>query len=156
MLVLNGITYETIEELEIAIADYSDDNKTYIRNQFNGVPNVPTSAQLAEYNLNVTIKTRREYAEGLIERMKYNNVTAGINAFQGFKMHQRLRAFTFNFYGVSYTIDLLNLVVSGDVELACLALQNAAPDDFTSTDHWLTQARIDFLVNDMKTFLGWP
>jgi len=115
----------------------------------------PSPQEQLEYALSKTIKDRKEYAEDLLERFKKKNLSEGINAIQGMWMHSRMRAVSFTFYGLPVVIDILNMAVSGDVELACLALMNTAPDDGSQPFHWLTQARINWLVADMKSFLGW-
>lgn len=38
-LIYNGIKCNTIEELEVIIADLSEDQKALLRNDFNGIPN---------------------------------------------------------------------------------------------------------------------
>ena len=70
-------------------------------------------------------------------------------------MHHRVRELQINFYGIPMKIDILNLVISGDLEVATLALMNCTPDDGSMPFHWLTQARINWLVTEMKSFLGW-
>jgi len=102
-----------------------------------------------------TIKARKDYADDLIERFKYRNVSEGINALQAMYMHHKMRALTVTFYGVPMTLDILNMVVSGDIEVACLSLMNCSPDTGLLPYHWLTQDRVDWLVSDMKKYLGW-
>lgn len=41
MMYINGEKIETIEQLEIAIADFSENQKLIFRNEFNGIPNIP-------------------------------------------------------------------------------------------------------------------
>lgn len=113
----------------------------------------PPSAQ--SQFLSYTIVKRKDYATDLLERFKTKNITEGINAFQGLWMHHRMRAADINFYGTAYTIDVLNLAISGDIEIACLTLQNMVPDDMSLSKHWLNSDRINWLVADMKAFLGW-
>jgi hypothetical protein len=59
------------------------------------------------------------------------------------------------FMGLPMTIDVLNLVISGDVEIACLTLMYSEVDDLSQTYHWFDQSAKDFLVNGMKGYLGW-
>lgn len=40
-MILNGVQITTIEELELAIVDLDELNKQFLRNEFNGVPNLP-------------------------------------------------------------------------------------------------------------------
>lgn len=102
-----------------------------------------------------SISKRREYAEDLIQRFKYKNITEGINALQAMYMHHKMRALSVTFYGLPMTLDILNMVVSGDIEVACLSLMNCQADDMTAPYHWLNQSRINWLISDMKTYLGW-
>lgn len=115
---------------------------------------VPPINQAAEH-LQLTISQRKAYAEDLIERFKFRNISDGINALQAMHMHHRMRALNITFYSVPLTLDLLNMVVSGDVEVACLALMSATPDDMSAPYHWLNAERIAWLVADMKNYLGW-
>jgi hypothetical protein len=105
--------------------------------------------------LKITIKERKEFAEKILEDFKAKNLSDGINALQAMYMHHKFRALEVTFYGVPMTLDLLNMAVSGDVEVACLALIYCVPDDMSMPYHWLNSERRDWLVTRMKTFLGW-
>lgn len=113
----------------------------------------PESAQAAL--LNMTVKARKEYCEDLLERFKKKNILDGINAAQGMWMHHLMRAYPVTFGGVSYTVDLLNMAVSGDVEIACLSLIYGATDDMSQTYHWISAERKDWLIGELKAYLGW-
>lgn len=106
-------------------------------------------------SLKLTIKQRREYADDLIERLKFKNISEGINALQAMYMHHKMRALSVTFYGVPMTLDLMNMVVSGDIEVACLSLMNCTPDDMSQPFHWLSADRVSWIVADMKSYLGW-
>jgi hypothetical protein len=112
-------------------------------------------AKRNSYSSSILIKTRKEYSENLMERFKAKNISEGINAVQAMHMHDRLRALPVTFSSQSFTLDILNMAISGDVEVACLSLMSCTADDMSLPKHWLSQARINWLVNDMKTFLGW-
>ena len=109
----------------------------------------------AQESLKLSIKQRREYADDLIERLKFKNISEGINALQAMCMHHKMRALSVTFYGVPMTLDILNMVVSGDIEVACLSLMNCTPDDMSQPFHWLNQDRVNWIVADMKQYLGW-
>lgn len=113
-------------------------------------------AERTSYNLGILIKERKAYAEDLLERFKARNVSQGINLLQGMHMHSRMRGLSITVSGVSFTLDIMNMAVSGDIEIACVSLQYATPDDMTQAYHWLSAERIGWLVSDMKLFLGWP
>ena len=101
------------------------------------------------------IKQRKEFCETLLEEFKARNIGLNINALQGMWMHHRMRAMEITFMGLPVTIDVLNLVISGDVEIACLTLIYAPLDDMSAGYHWFNQSAKDFLVNSMKRYLGW-
>jgi len=106
--------------------------------------------------LNTSIEDKIKFAQDLMGQLKFKNLNEGINAVQGFWMHQKVRAMPVTFYGMTFTIDLMNLVVSGDIELACLALMNTTPDAMNMPFHWLSQDRINWIVGKLKSYLGWP
>jgi hypothetical protein len=119
----------------------------------------PYAATPAEQQVQTVVRSlleRTNYCRELIERIKANNVIDGINAAQGLWMHHRMRAMPVTIDGLALTLDIINIAYSGDIELGCIALQYVTPDDMTQPYHWLTQARIDWIVDDMKSFLGWP
>jgi hypothetical protein len=116
----------------------------------------PSPSEIAARALDFTIQARKAYCEDLIGRFKRQNISGGINAMQGLWMHHRLRAMPITFMGLPITLDFLNLVISGDVELGCIGLQYVVPDAMNQPYHWLSEERLTFLINDMKNFLGWP
>lgn len=100
--------------------------------------------------------TRKRFADTLLIQFKQNNIDDGVNALQAMWIHERMRAWTYTFSGVTFTVDLMNMSISGDIETACLALMYGTPDDMSDGKHWMSADRISFLVDGMKTFLGWP
>ncbi len=101
-------------------------------------------------------KDKVEFAVELMLRFKLKNINEGISASQAVWLHAKTKHLAVNFPGMPQThIDLLNIALSGDVEAGCLALQYAVPDDMTESYHWLSQARLDWLVDELKAFLGW-
>jgi len=110
--------------------------------------------------LNETKKQNRDkvdFATELMLRFKLKNIQEGISAGQAVWLHAKTRSLDVNFPGMpTVSIDLLNIALSGDVEAGCIALQYAVPDDMTQAYHWLSQERIDWLVSELKGFLGWP
>lgn len=115
----------------------------------------PTVGEIQASYLRNTIKQRKEYAEDLLERLKQKNISEGINAMQGMWMHHKMRALEVNFMGVDFVVDIMNMAVSGDVEIACLSLMNCTPDSMALPYHWMNAARINWIVADMKAYLGW-
>lgn len=115
----------------------------------------PTQYEAQTSYLKHTIKARKAYAEDLLERLKQRNISQRINVSQGLWMHSRMRAVPINFNGLEVSIDVMNLAVSGDIEIACVTLQYTTPDDMTQPYHWWSQERINWIINDMKAYLGW-
>lgn len=102
-----------------------------------------------------SIKQRKEFADQLLEQFKLRNINEGINALQGMHMHHLLRAYPVSFMGVDFVIDIMNLAISGDLEIACLCLMYGATDDGTQPYHWMTADKKAFLISELKGFLGW-
>lgn len=99
-------------------------------------------------------KAGREFAQNLISKFKLQNQDNEIGLTQAFWVHHRLRALEITVGGVNYVLDIMNMVISGDVEIAYYALAYAAPDDMTQTHHWLSAEKINLIRADMAAFLG--
>lgn len=115
----------------------------------------PSAQEIADSRLRFTIKERKVWAEEMMERFKQRNISAGINAAQSLWLHHRMRALEINFSGISMTQDILNMAVSGDIETATIALIHSTPDDGSQPFHWYTAATRQWLVDEMKSYLGW-
>jgi hypothetical protein len=112
--------------------------------------------EMVQKSLMKNIKQRKEYADDLLERFKAKNISEGINALQAMKLHEKMAELHYVFMGQSMKADILNMAVSGDIETAILALMNTTDlDDGSAPYHWLNEARRDWLVADMKAYLGW-
>lgn len=109
----------------------------------------------ADSYLKFSIVERKKFADELLERFKLRNINDGINALQGMHMHHLLRAYPVTFSGQSFTIDILNLAISGDLEIACLCLLYGATDDMSEPYHWMSSDRKAYLIGELKSFLGW-
>lgn len=117
--------------------------------------------------VDISVEKRKIYSEDMMERFKKRNMSTGnINIAQAMWMHHRLRALPVTFVHpiltngeyVSMTLDLMNLAIPGDVEVSCIALQCIHPsqfDDMSKPYHYFTSEVRDWLVADMKKFLGW-
>jgi len=108
-----------------------------------------TVGQLADLQANI------DWAKGLMAEFKQQNIDDGINALQALWLHQRIKGWSCTVSGVTFTIDLLNMVVAGDIQTACIALEYGAADDMSQPYHWLNTDRINWLISEMKSFLGW-
>lgn len=115
----------------------------------------PSLEAIQDKILSISIKDRKQWAEEMLERFKKRNIITGINGAQALWLHHRMRALEINFSGIPMTLDILNMAISGDVETACLAIIYSTPDDGTAPYHFFDQAAKDWLVAEMKSFLGW-
>ena len=101
----------------------------------------------------------REFCELYMLAFKQKNLSEGINVAQALWVHHRVRAWPVTLPpemgGLSYTVDVLNMIVSGDVEVATLSLMHGTPDDMSEPYHWLSAERISWLVEGLTEFLGW-
>jgi len=117
---------------------------------------LPSADIVMQGLVRTTVKQRKEWADDLMERFKVRNMKQGINLLQALWLQHRMRALNVTVGGVPFVIDMLNLVVSGDVETACVCLQYMTLDDMTMPYHFIDDNCRNFLVTEMKTYLGWP
>lgn len=105
-----------------------------------------------------TVQENKVFADNMMQRMKEKNLLEGLSTIdQAAWVHHRLRKVDYNLdAGLVVQIDVLNLVVSGDIETAESVLGQMSPDDMTEPYHWWTQARIDWVRNEVRSYLGWP
>ena len=115
----------------------------------------PTQQEQNESYLRFSIIERKKFADELLERFKAKNIKEGINAHQGLWMHHILRAYPVSFGGNDRVIDIMNLTISGDLEIACLSLIYGYTDDMSQPFHWMGGDRKQWLINELKSFLGW-
>lgn len=109
-----------------------------------------------EQALYTDLINRETFCRKIMVYFKMQNLLAGLNASQGLYVHSRLRRIVFTYSdGVVYNIDLLNLVVSGDLELAYIVLSYMTPDDGSQPYHWLTSDKINYLRTEIAKYLGW-
>lgn len=108
-----------------------------------------TTADKADY------ETSLDFVKNLFTRFKLKNIAEGINGVQSIWLNMRMAELQGSFSGLNFKVDVVNMGASGDIQTACIVLMNCQPDDMTQPYHWLTQDRINFLVNEMKAHLGW-
>lgn len=101
-------------------------------------------------------ESRKDFAAKIFAEFKQKNKDEGISDIQALWLHHRTKAWSISYKGYNFTVDLMNMGLSGDIETACLTLMSGQPDDMTQPYHWMNQERINFLVTEMKAFLGWP
>lgn len=105
-----------------------------------------------------TVKESKDFADDMMQRMKEKNLLEGLSSIdQAAWVHHRLRKTDYVLdAGPTVQIDVLNLVVSGDIETAEHVLGQMSADDMTESYHWLNQDRINWIRNEIRTYLGWP
>lgn len=110
-------------------------------------------------NLRKTVQANKEFADDMMQRLKEKNVSEGLSSIdQSAWIHHRMRKvdYTLSDAVTVVQIDVMNLVVSGDIETAEHTLGQMSPDDMSEPYHWLTQDRIDWIRNEIRAYLGWP
>jgi hypothetical protein len=119
--------------------------------------------------IDFSISERRVWAEGLIERMKKLNIENGLGIAQSLWVHERLRKMQITVseghaaafpplapvVGMSFDIDLLNLVITGDIETAFAVLICCTPDDMSEPYHALSAEMIGWILGEIASYLGW-
>lgn len=109
---------------------------------------------------------RRDFGSKLMLAFKQKNLSEGIQWYQAMHLHGRIRNWQVNMPSALLTalggvpdpgvsVDLVNIIVAGDMETASLALTYGVADDMTSPFHWASQERLDWLNSQIKTWLGW-
>lgn len=92
-----------------------------------------------------------------LRNLKYfieNNISNDLAIMMSLHVHHRLRAVDVTVGGVPFTIDLLNLVISGDLETAYVVLKYMAPDSMELPYHFWSQEVIDLLRNSIADRIG--
>lgn len=102
---------------------------------------------------------KKDFGEKLMIAFKQKNILEGINLHQAIWLHSRMRAWEVSIPSVFGTdvvkVDIINMITAGDIETATVALQFGTADDMTKSYHWVSQERINWLVNQSKKWLGW-
>lgn len=109
-----------------------------------------TPSQNGDLQANIT------FCRNLLTEFRQKNIDEGINASQAMWAHHRMRAWDVNYSGNAFVLDLVNLATIGNIDVACLALIYGTPDDMSNPKHWLSADRINWLITEMKSHLGWP
>lgn len=83
-----------------------------------------------------------------------NNIPNDLAIMMSLHVHHRLRAVSLNVGGVDFVIDVLNLVISGDLETAYVVLSYMQADDMSMPYHFLSQEVIDLLKVSIAERVG--
>lgn len=113
----------------------------------------PSQQEQISMALSRKVSESRAMADEIIEAFKKRNlqhfmeneVPNDLAIMQSMWVHHRLRAVEVTAGGLDLVIDLLNLVVSGDLETAWAVLGMMAPDEMDQPYHFLSQEVIDYL-----------
>lgn len=111
---------------------------------------------MSDIALAADLKSNIEFCLNLMTQFKQKNISEGITASQAMWLHHRMRAWTYTYGGIEYTVDIVNMGMSGDIQTACLALLYGSADSMEEDHHWMSAERKAWLTNEMKSFLGWP
>lgn len=105
-----------------------------------------------------SVVQNKAFADDLIQRFKKKNLSEGLSSIdQAAWVHHRLRKmdYTLSDNQTVIQLDVLNLVVSGDIETAFFCLGQLEPDSMNEEYHFLSQERIDWLRSEIAQYLGW-
>jgi len=122
-----------------------------------------------ELNELANLKSAQEFASQFMAQVKLRNKANSIGLSQAMWVHQKLRALEVNIpenvaqifpavealAGQTLTIDLLNMVISGDLETAYVTLLFATPDDMSQPYHWLSAENLAEIRTAIGQYLGW-
>jgi hypothetical protein len=111
----------------------------------------------------------RDFSNKLTAILKVLNKSQGMNLSQSLWAHHRLRAMEIEvnqtiadahsvflpLLGQTIKIDVLNLVITGDIETAYFVFSVATPDPMTESYHSISQQMLDFMRNQLGIYLGW-
>lgn len=105
-----------------------------------------------------TVQENKAFANNMMHKLKQKNLLQGLNSIdQAAWVHHRLRKIDYVLsFGLTVQLDVLNLVVSGDLETAEHCLGQMLPDNMEEPYHWWTQERINWIRNEIRVYLGWP
>lgn len=110
----------------------------------------------------------RRFAQALMARFKLRNRNLAITLPQGLWVHHRLRAVEVTITpqavaimpqlaeleGQTLTIDVMNLIISGDIECAFAVLLLMPPDDGSEPYHWMTADAIAQMRAELAQYIG--
>jgi hypothetical protein len=108
----------------------------------------------------------REFSNCLMSFFKTSNqIESSINALQAVWVHHKLRAIPLTQLVIpgadpivlpeTWSIDLMNLIISGDMEVAFIVLNSMQVDDMTMPWHFLNAQNVGILKLAIAQYLGW-
>lgn len=117
-------------------------------------------AEIDAFNAEMEKNEKRiVYGKELLLKFKLKNIQEGIQWYQATWLHSRIRNWKVTLppalgSAVVY-VDLFNALSSGDIETTCLCLIYGEADPMDNPLHWVTSDRKNWLITEMKTWLGW-
>lgn len=122
----------------------------------------PNQQEYIESILERTVLDSQKLAAEIMQDFKKSNLAHFMQSgltneqilLQSLWVHHRLRAIEINVGGLPLTIDLMNLVVSGDLETAYVVLSYMSPDDMSQPFHYLSAEVIGILKTLINDRLG--
>lgn len=113
----------------------------------------PTDEEKLTETLTRKVSESRAIADEIMEEFKKSNLQyfleSGVSndtaIMMSLHVHHRLRAVSIEVGGVPFTVDVLNFIISGDLEVAYTTLSYMTADDMSLPYHFLSQSRIDTL-----------
>lgn len=117
---------------------------------------------LLEFALNHEIQNGADAASRALKQFKKNNLVRFKNSgnpieiilLQSLWVHHRLRATEINVGGIPFTIDVLNLCISGDVETAQFVVSQMVPDAMDQPYHFLSAEVLGELASLIGAEIG--
>lgn len=135
-IVINGVVCTTIEQVESEIAGLSEQQKNFIRNDFNGVSNTQSGS------IKNIISSAVAFGMDLMIEFASENVMLGITQ-AGMTNAVRQR-----------TAQIVNCLMTGSLYDAIVQARAIPAEDKDPT--FLTDARLLAFVNKIETYLGIP
>lgn len=118
----------------------------------------PSDDEKLQAALSRTVSESRIIADQIIEEIKkenlayflQNEISNDIAILKSLWTHHRLRNIELTVSGITMNIDLMNLIITGDLETAYVVLSSITPDDMTQPYHFLSSDRIAAMAAKVK------
>jgi len=91
----------------------------------------------------------RNLAKEILAKFKLQNRANGITLHQALWVHDRMRAASVTIGGVFFTVDVMNMAMSGDIELAYTVVSAMTPDDMSQSYHWVSTSYLTQLATEL-------
>lgn len=111
------------------------------------------------------LEAKKDFLKSLLLAYKAKNIGEAITVFQYFHMMEKVRSWVVTiphavptFGDRTYTMNLMDCFPTADIEAMAKALDwgRANVDDMTDPEHWLSTERLEWLLGELKLWLGWP